>query len=89
MNVPTVEQMHGIQHALRQALTQGETVYVHCFGGIGRTGTVIGCYLVEQGATGEQALANISVLRANLPTGDRKSPETQAQQAMVLGWKRR
>ena len=27
----------------------GRKVYVHCWGGVGRTGTVVGCYLVRQG----------------------------------------
>ncbi len=86
MDVPTINEMHETQNVLRAALAQGETVYIHCFGGIGRTGTVVGCYLVESGSTGEQALAQIAALRANLPTAEHKSPETRAQRAMVMGW---
>ena len=40
-------------------LAGGRTVYLHCRGGIGRTGTVLGCYLVRQGQTAEEALASI------------------------------
>ncbi|WP_374108489.1 hypothetical protein [Nostoc sp. XA010] len=29
-----------------RALNGQEKVYVHCWGGIGRTGIVVGCYLV-------------------------------------------
>jgi protein-tyrosine phosphatase len=49
-------QMAAIQDLLAHYLAWGETVYVHCFGGIGRTETVIGCYLVEQGMSGDGAL---------------------------------
>ena len=39
------------------AILNGKTVYVHCLGGIGRTGTVVGCYLVRHGiAAGGKAL---------------------------------
>ena len=31
------------------ALADGGAVYVHCWGGIGRTGTVVGCWLVRHG----------------------------------------
>ena len=36
----------------------GRRVYVHCRAGIGRTGTVIGCYLAEQGLDGPAAVRN-------------------------------
>ena len=37
-----------------------EPVYVHCWGGIGRTGTVVGCWLVRHGMTGDEALAEFA-----------------------------
>jgi protein-tyrosine phosphatase len=61
--------------------------YVHCWGGIGRTGTVTGCWLVEHGGLdGSQALTCIADLRRGTPDGHRRSPETDEQRAMVLGW---
>jgi hypothetical protein len=53
MGTPDVAQMAAIQESLAAHLASGETVYVHCYGGIGRTGTVIGCYLVSQGMSGD------------------------------------
>jgi ADP-ribosylglycohydrolase len=35
---------------------------VHCRAGIGRTGTVAGCFLVEQGRDGESALSELNTL---------------------------
>ena len=48
--------MREILDHLRTRLDSGHKVYVHCWGGIGRTGTVVGCHLVEQGMTADQAL---------------------------------
>lgn len=86
MSAPPSDFMDEIQHTLQVALERGETVYVHCFGGIGRTGTVIGCYLVDNGRTGEEALVEIAQLRQGIPSASRQSPETRAQRALVLKW---
>lgn len=71
------------------ALEAGHRPYVHCYGGIGRTGTVVGCYLVEHGLSSADALATIARLRADTPDGIRQSPETAAQRAMVHAWQSR
>ncbi len=86
MSAPSPESMRFILENLRQALSQGEVIYLHCFGGIGRTGTVAGCYLVEQGMSGEEALAEIARRRADTPDGWRRSPETEAQRDLVRMW---
>lgn len=92
-NVTTVRHMREIlSHIERHAEAKLPT-YVHCWGGIGRTGTVVGCHLVEQGHTGEEALVEVARLFAtmsmeklrNHPDG---SPETAAQKAMIREWKR-
>ncbi|KAF0811601.1 hypothetical protein IGB42_03890 [Andreprevotia sp. IGB-42] len=51
------EQMQAILATIHRALLHGQIVYVHCWGGIGRTGTVIACHLIEQGMSPQQALA--------------------------------
>jgi hypothetical protein len=86
--VPSRTDMHAIQGMLAGALAAGQGVFVHCWGGIGRTGTVIGCYLVEHGFTGRTALATIARLRSELPSSYWPSPESQEQVDMVLGWQR-
>ena len=83
---PTPAGMTRILNAMDTALAEGHVVYVHCFGGIGRTGTVAGCYLVRHGMGGAEALAEIARLRQGTPDGDRPSPETSAQASLVLRW---
>lgn len=85
LNVPTAQEMRLVLDTIASDLQDGKTVYVHCRGGIGRTGTVVGCHLVEQGWTGQEALETIRVLRSSVP-GTRLSPETKTQREMVLNW---
>jgi protein-tyrosine phosphatase len=61
-------------------------VYVHCWGGIGRTGTVIGCWLVRNGRTADEAVAEIASLRAGTRKQHRRSPETDEQIRMIQRW---
>src|SRR5215470_6484696 len=68
------------------ALEEGWTVYVHCWGGIGRTGTVLGCYLVEHEVSVAEALAEIQRRRRGTKDGWKKSPQTQAQLDFVKRW---
>jgi len=84
--VPSREEMERIQGALQSALADGHTIYVHCYGGVGRTGTVVGCYLRRQGFDGPAALAEIARLRRDLPNGSQPSPETEAQRQMIEDW---
>ena len=87
INVPTPAHMTSILNAIDQAIAAGTIVYLHCWGGRGRTGTVVGCWLARHGiATGEAALERIAELRAGVPKAQFPSPETEAQCAMVRGW---
>jgi hypothetical protein len=86
MGTPAPEEMRSILDVIDEALADGRNVYVHCYGGLGRTGTVIGCYLVRQGMGGEAALGEITRLRQATAAALRRSPETATQRRMVLGW---
>jgi ADP-ribosylglycohydrolase len=69
---------------LDDLLSAGRTVYVHCLGGCGRTGTVVGSYLVEKGlATAKEAVPLIRALRAATDSPATGSPETEAQRRLV------
>lgn len=86
MGTPTDGQVIRILDAVDEARTDGGAVYVHCWGGVGRTGTVVGCWLVRHGLDRGDPVATIAALRAGVP-GARPSPETSAQVALVRGWR--
>ena len=81
-------QMAAILDEIDAALGNGKGVYVHCWGGVGRTGTVIGCWLVRHGSSGDDALRQVDrwwrSMEKAVPYWD--SPETPAQKEFVRGW---
>jgi len=87
-SVPSVAQMVQTLDLIDEALAAGHVVYLHCWGGVGRTGTVVGCYLVRHGRSGDAALAEIARLWQDVEKRNRhpQSPETAAQMAMVRTW---
>lgn len=86
LGVPSTTHLRDILALIDRCAAEAPAVYVHCWGGIGRTGTVIGCWLARNGCVGQAALDRIAELRANTPDAWRASPETSAQQALVLAF---
>lgn len=86
-DVPDPQQMKMILDAIDDAMGQDHVVYLHCRGGIGRTGTVVGCWLARHGEPGEIALERLANLRNTIePYFRADSPETEAQRSMVRLW---
>jgi atypical dual specificity phosphatase len=73
---PTEEQLRRGVNVIDEAIRGGTKVAVHCGGGLGRTGTLVACYLVTQGRSAEDAIAEVRRLRPG-------SVETPAQEAAV------
>jgi len=68
-------------------LAQGEGVYVHCWGGVGRTGTIVGCWLARHGHQGEASLDRLAELWSSCPKSQHKaSPETPEQRRYIREW---
>lgn len=88
MSIPSAERMVTILDTIDEALAQNKVVYVHCWGGVGRTGTVVGCHLVRHGFTGEAAFDQLATWwqRVEKAAYHPRSPETDAQVAMIRGW---
>lgn len=87
--VPSIEFMQDILADIEDALWSDRgAVYVHCWAGRGRTGTVIGCFLARSGvAIGEDVLTEMAKLRSRMPNGHKESPETEEQREFVRNWK--
>ena len=69
-----------------QAILEGGAVYVHCWAGRGRTGTVVGCYLARHGyARDRDILTMIHQLRKHAKDSW-PSPENPQQCDFVLSW---
>lgn len=77
--VTTPERYDRIMADIEQALAGGRKVFVHCWGGVGRTGTVVGIWHVHRGHSPEAALERIAVSRSGTKKGHRSSPETPVQ----------
>lgn len=87
MSTPTPLQMRMILDTIDTALANNKVIYIHCWGGLGRTGTVIGCFLSRHGlASGSEAITKIALLRQDMPGSELNSPETIAQEVMVMSW---
>lgn len=88
LGVPSVSKMTEILDTLDDSINSALPVYIHCWGGKGRTGTVIGCYLIRHGmATTQNVIDMIKYLRRTDPKSDFSSPETEEQVMFVKNWK--
>jgi len=88
VDVPTVAQMQRILDTIDDANAAGQAVYVHCLGGKGRTGTVVGCYLARHGlAVGDAALDRLNELTEAAPYDFGSVPQTSAQCDFVRNWR--
>ena len=86
--LPTPGQMNSILDAIEDALQADRKIYVHCWGGIGRTGTTVGCHLVRGGRSGTEALEMLATWWRDVPKSryHPRSPETLQQRDFILHW---
>lgn len=86
VSIPTRSEMRAILDHLSEQLGSGDTVYVHCWGGTGSTGTVVGCHLVETGMPADRVVDHIATLRRGLAKAHKPSPQTPEQVQFILDW---
>ena len=73
---PTLAQVHEFVAFVRKMRDAKRPVDLHCGAGVGRTGTMLACYLVAEGDSGDDAIARIRMLRPG-------SVETYEQELIV------
>lgn len=80
--------LRGIHRWIDWALENGHSVYVHCWGGHGRTGLVVGTWLAEHGfLSGKTVFEGLRYFRRRISDPNHPSPESHAQREIVENWK--
>ncbi len=74
---PTLEQIEDFVTFSKCARAEGKKLVVHCEAGMGRTGTLLACYLVSKGYSATNAIEEVRIKRPG-------SIETTEQQEVVL-----
>ena len=80
-SIPTHEDLVAMLDEIDAELAGGGYVYVHCWAGCGRTGVVVGCWLVRHGVHPQEALRRIADARGL------GCPQTLEQRVFVLDWR--
>ena len=94
VDIPTGDEMIATLDAIDDHLRGGGNVYAHCWGGKGRTGTVVGCWLVRHGYVPpddpddpDGVLSVLDGLRGgDSGAGHQPSPDTPDQEAFIGDW---
>jgi protein-tyrosine phosphatase len=88
LSVPTVEQMKAVLDQIDDSLEAGRPIYVHCWGGVGRTGTVVGCWLLRHKLANPTNVLEVlmELRKQDRERRHRMSPKTAGQQQFVKQW---
>lgn len=88
-DITNVATMKRILDVIDGAHRDGQCVYLHCWGGKGRTGSVVGCWFTRHGLSPHEALDYVKELRDFAPDdkADEPSPENDEQRGFVLAWR--
>jgi ADP-ribosyl-[dinitrogen reductase] hydrolase len=82
--------MDDILDTLQRSRVAEEPVYLHCWGGTGRTGTVVSCWLISHGMDPEDALRTVNSRAREMPKlqtqTHRTSPDNDLQRRWVRKW---
>jgi protein-tyrosine phosphatase len=85
--IPSTDLMVDILDTIDLQVNAQLPLYLHCYGGIGRTGLVVGCYLLRHGyATKANVIDMIAYLKRTTSIQNRRSPESDIQRQFLFNW---
>lgn len=76
-SIPTQSQIQQFLSLISKNIEHNQATFVHCFGGCGRTGTMLAVYLVHSGYNAFDAIKRVRELRPC-------SMETEEQEQVIL-----
>ena len=82
LSVPTMEQIEDFVEFAYRMRKEEKSIVVHCGAGIGRTGTILACYLVSKGYSAEESIAEVRWKRPG-------SIETEEQLEIIYTYERK
>lgn len=80
--LPALDPVDALIRAIDTHVCVGKNVVVHCAGGLGRAGTIGGCWLVRRGMSAEEAIDTLHRRRSW------RSPETKEQEQFIARYER-
>ena len=84
----TPDVIRAILDDIDATLQRGQVAYVHCWGGRGRTGTVVCCWLIRHGlAKPTQAVAQMHSLIGDKIKDFQPTPENEKQRLFIEQWR--
>jgi len=87
LGVPSETALKSLVDDLQARVEAGEKLYIHCWGGRGRAGTVGACLLAKMyGLSADEALERIQRAFDTRKDSERRSPETDEQHALVRAY---
>ena len=87
MDIPTPFQTMKLIKTIDRFINDNKNIYLHCWGGLGRTGTIVGCYLIEKKlANKSNVFSKINELKANSSLAKFNSPQTEEQKEFIINW---
>ena len=88
LSIPSSVLMKEILDTIDFHIQANIPTYLHCWGGVGRTGTVVGCWFIRQGYTAKEALSHLNTAWHQCPKSFyREIPDTKEQLNFILTYR--